>query len=102
MTQTPLFARTRRRATTSPFCEGEKGWWWWLNCSFSEQESDSDASIVWLSVMVKHFDLEDVLERLKDDDPGLYSKEESDCEAAGICTYICQGSVATGWRTFPA
>ena len=69
-------------------CEGEKGWWWWLNCSSSEQESDSDAlSIVWLSVMVKHFDLQDILERLDDDDPDFYSEEESDCELAGICAY---------------
>ena len=33
-----------------------------------------------------------MLERLGDDDAGLYSSEESDCEAGGISRYMLEAS----------
>ena len=44
--------------------------------------------------MDRHIDLESVLERFEDDDPGLYSERQ-------VSAGTCQRSVATGWTTFP-
>ena len=38
--------------------------------------------------MASRLSVYDVLERLDDDDVGLYSEDESDCEAEGISGYM--------------
>ena len=42
--------------------------------------------------MDSRFALGEVLERLEDDDPGLFSEEDSDCEEAGIFDYLPEAS----------
>ena len=41
-------------------------------------------------MMASHLSVYDVLERLDDDDDGLYSEDESDCEAEGISGYMSE------------
>ena len=38
------------------------------------------------------YDVGDVLEMVEDDDPGLYSDDKSECEAAGIFSYLLEVS----------
>ena len=50
-------------------------------------EIDRNLSRFFLT-MASRLSLYDVLERLEDDDDGLYSEDESDCEAEGISGYM--------------
>ena len=50
-------------------------------------EIDRNLSHFFLT-MASRLSVYDVLERLEDDDDGLYSEDESDCEAEGISGYM--------------
>ena len=50
-------------------------------------EIDRNLSRFFLT-MASRLSVYDVLERLEDDDDGLYSEDESDCEAEGISGYM--------------
>ena len=50
-------------------------------------EIDRNLSCFFLT-MASRLSVYDVLERLEDDDDGLYSEDESDCEAEGISGYM--------------
>ena len=51
--------------------------------------------------MASRLSVYDGLERLDDDDDGLYSEDESDCEAEGISGYMPE-AMTTSWQILPA
>ena len=62
-------------------------------------EIDRNLSRFFLT-MASRLSVYNVLERLEDDDDGLYSEDESDCEAEGISGYMPEADpVEKRWTT---
>ena len=67
------------------FCEVKKCR---LLCSIYEPLKWIEILSRFFLTMASRLSVYDVLERLEDDDDGLYSEDESDCEAEGISGYM--------------